>query len=218
MFSFHSSVEYSMCMVEFFSSCNTHGLCVHLHQVIADITKRMGAGMAEFVSKDLGQGTVTTSEYNLYCHFVAGLVGDGLTRLFAATGIEGPEILLAPELANRCPYNSYTHLLLQVRHSHVVFCCPDLVCTMAARGMVFIGVVLFPFRNAHGFHRRTVGRDVSLSHFRWYSSDLMRHLLQIVLQRRTLAVGIFIFKCRQANCKVRTPVRFIYLSYRRKDS
>lgn len=69
-------------------------------QVIADITKRMGAGMAEFVSKDLGQGTTTTAEYNQYCHFVAGLVGDGLTRLFASTGIEGPEILHAPELAN----------------------------------------------------------------------------------------------------------------------
>lgn len=69
--------------------------------MIADITKRMGAGMAEFVSKDLGQGTVTTAEYNQYCHFVAGLVGDGLTRLFASTGIEGPDILLAPELANR---------------------------------------------------------------------------------------------------------------------
>ena len=73
-----------------------------VRKVIADITKRMGAGMAEFVSKDLGQGTVTTAEYNQYCHFVAGLVGDGLTRLFAATGIEGPEILLAPQLANRC--------------------------------------------------------------------------------------------------------------------
>lgn len=70
-------------------------------QVIADITKRMGAGMAEFVSKDLGQGTTSTAEYDKYCHFVAGLVGDGLTRLFVATGIEGQELLLAPELANR---------------------------------------------------------------------------------------------------------------------
>ena len=73
-------------------------------QVIADITKRMGAGMAEFVSKDLGQGTTSTAEYDKYCHFVAGLVGDGLTRLFVATGIEGQELLLAPELANRCAF------------------------------------------------------------------------------------------------------------------
>lgn len=58
--------------------------------------------MAEFVSKDLGQGTVSTAEYDKYCHYVAGLVGDGLTRLFAATGVEGPEILDAPHLSNRC--------------------------------------------------------------------------------------------------------------------
>jgi len=64
----------------------------------------MGAGMAEFVSKDLGQGTVSTAEYDKYCHYVAGLVGDGLTRLFAATGVEGQELLLAPELANRCGF------------------------------------------------------------------------------------------------------------------
>lgn len=57
--------------------------------------------MAEFVSKDLGQGTISTAEYNRYCHFVAGLVGEGLTRLFAATGVEGKEILESKELANR---------------------------------------------------------------------------------------------------------------------
>lgn len=84
------------------SLCCIPTAVILLHQVIADITKRMGAGMAQFVSKDLGQGMVSTAEYNQYCHFVAGLVGDGLTRLFAATGVEGPQVLLAPELANRC--------------------------------------------------------------------------------------------------------------------
>lgn len=82
-------------------------------QVIADITKRMGAGMAEFVSKDLGQGTVSTTEYNLYCHYVAGLVGEGLTRLFASTGIEGPQLLESLELANRC-----TSMLLDCPPDH----------------------------------------------------------------------------------------------------
>lgn len=57
--------------------------------------------MAEFVSKDLGQGTVSTAEYDKYCHYVAGLVGEGLTRLFAATGVEGPEVLDALDLSNR---------------------------------------------------------------------------------------------------------------------
>ena len=34
--------------------------------VIVDITKRMGAGMAEFVAKDLGQGSTTVAEYDRY--------------------------------------------------------------------------------------------------------------------------------------------------------
>lgn len=38
-------------------------------EVIADITKRMGEGMASYVGKDLGQGTVTIDDYNLYCHY-----------------------------------------------------------------------------------------------------------------------------------------------------
>jgi farnesyl-diphosphate farnesyltransferase len=56
-------------------------------EVIADITRAMGAGMAEFVAKDLGQGTASVAEYNKYCHYVAGLVGHGLSRLFAATKV-----------------------------------------------------------------------------------------------------------------------------------
>ena len=42
--------------------------------------------------KDLGQGTVDVSEYNRYCHFVAGLVGEGLSRLFVATKLEDPSL------------------------------------------------------------------------------------------------------------------------------
>ncbi|CAN0161598.1 unnamed protein product [Scytosiphon promiscuus] len=89
-------------LLEQFSSVTTvfQSLGVESKEVIADITKRMGAGMAEFVTKDLGQGTASTKEYDRYCHFVAGLVGDGLTRLFAATGIEAQELLHTPALAN----------------------------------------------------------------------------------------------------------------------
>jgi phytoene/squalene synthetase len=36
--------------------------------VIADICKRMGAGMAEFIEKDV----VSVDDYDLYCHYVAG--------------------------------------------------------------------------------------------------------------------------------------------------
>ena len=65
-------------------------------RVIIDITQRMAAGMAEFVGKDLGQGTANLKEYDRYCHFVAGLVGEGLSRLFACSGLERPS--LAAEL------------------------------------------------------------------------------------------------------------------------
>ena len=60
--------------------------------IISDITARMAAGMAEFVGKDLGQGTVDVSEYNRYCHFVAGLVGEGLSRIFATSAFESDSL------------------------------------------------------------------------------------------------------------------------------
>lgn len=60
--------------------------------VIRDITDKMGAGMAEYVSADLAQGTVDQAAYDRYCHKVAGLVGEGLTRLFVARGYESDEL------------------------------------------------------------------------------------------------------------------------------
>jgi len=70
-------------------------------EVIADITKRMGQGMASFVQRDLGQGTVTVEDYNLYCHYVAGLVGEGLSRLFTCTGYESQAVAdVSTTLAN----------------------------------------------------------------------------------------------------------------------
>ena len=69
--------------------------------VIADITKRMAFGMAEFVDKDLGQGTLNIQEYNRYCHFVAGLVGEGLSRLFAASKLESPSFSDEAFLSNQ---------------------------------------------------------------------------------------------------------------------
>ncbi|KAJ1920314.1 bifunctional farnesyl-diphosphate farnesyltransferase/squalene synthase [Mycoemilia scoparia] len=53
-------------------------------KIIADITKKMGEGMATFTTKDVE----TTKDYDLYCHYVAGLVGYGLSDLFAASELE----------------------------------------------------------------------------------------------------------------------------------
>ncbi|EYU42585.1 hypothetical protein ABFS82_14G116900 [Erythranthe guttata] len=53
-------------------------------QAIEDITMRMGAGMAKFICKEVE----TVDDYDEYCHYVAGLVGLGLSKLFHASGKE----------------------------------------------------------------------------------------------------------------------------------
>ena len=68
--------------------------------VIADITQRMADGMGEFVGADLLQGTRDVEQYNLYCHYVAGLVGEGLSRLFAASKFEDASLAQQLDLSN----------------------------------------------------------------------------------------------------------------------
>jgi farnesyl-diphosphate farnesyltransferase len=55
--------------------------------VIKDICARMGAGMAEFAQRDVQ----TVPDYELYCHYVAGLVGIGLSRLWGLSGLENAD-------------------------------------------------------------------------------------------------------------------------------
>ncbi len=64
--------------------------------VIVDITEKMGTGMAHFVEKEVE----SVDDYNLYCHYVAGLVGIGLSRLFSASGLESPNLKDRHELSN----------------------------------------------------------------------------------------------------------------------
>jgi len=70
-----------------------NGLPKGSQDVIRDITQKMGDGMAEYVAADLGQGTRDQAAYDRYCHMVAGLVGEGLSRIFVARGQEKPDIL-----------------------------------------------------------------------------------------------------------------------------
>jgi len=58
-------------------------------RVIADITREMGFGMAEHMDET---ACVTIADYDRYCHYVAGLVGLGLTRMFAVSGLESPAL------------------------------------------------------------------------------------------------------------------------------
>ncbi|KAF2268992.1 putative farnesyl-diphosphate farnesyltransferase [Lojkania enalia] len=57
--------------------------------IIKDITDKMGNGMADFARK-AASGNVsvlTVEEYDLYCWYVAGVIGEALTRLFVEAGL-----------------------------------------------------------------------------------------------------------------------------------
>ncbi|KAI8804721.1 isoprenoid synthase domain-containing protein [Cladochytrium replicatum] len=72
-------VEFHYIIEEFLSLKERYQL------VIADICKQMGSGMADFCA---GKKVITLADYNLYTHYVAGLVGIGLNNLFVASGLE----------------------------------------------------------------------------------------------------------------------------------
>lgn len=69
--------------------------------IISDITDKMGNGMADYANNAEHNihGVNTVKDYELYCHYVAGLVGDGLTRLFVESGLANPALLERPHLA-----------------------------------------------------------------------------------------------------------------------
>jgi farnesyl-diphosphate farnesyltransferase len=69
--------------------------------IIKDITDKMGNGMADYANnaEHNANGVNTIKDYELYCHYVAGLVGDGLTRLFVEAKLANPALLERPKLA-----------------------------------------------------------------------------------------------------------------------
>ncbi|KAH7078413.1 farnesyl-diphosphate farnesyl transferas-like protein [Paraphoma chrysanthemicola] len=69
-------------------------------EIIKDITKRMGNGMADYANNAEHNinGVNTIKDYELYCHYVAGLVGEGCTRLFVEAGLANAALLKRPEL------------------------------------------------------------------------------------------------------------------------
>nr|AED99863.1 squalene synthase [Panax quinquefolius] len=77
--------EYKVLMDEFHHVSNAFlELGSGYQEAIEDITMRMGAGMAKFICKEVE----TIDDYDEYCHYVAGLVGLGLSKLFHASGAE----------------------------------------------------------------------------------------------------------------------------------
>ncbi|PGH02252.1 farnesyl-diphosphate farnesyltransferase [Polytolypa hystricis UAMH7299] len=71
--------------------------------IIKDITKKMGNGMADYCRRAELEGdnkVNSVEDYDLYCYYVAGLVGEGLTRLFVEAGFANPKLLERPNLYN----------------------------------------------------------------------------------------------------------------------
>jgi farnesyl-diphosphate farnesyltransferase len=64
--------------------------------VISDICHQMALGMCHYLENSV----VTKADYDMYCHYVAGLVGHGLTRLFANSGMEDPHLADDLTIAN----------------------------------------------------------------------------------------------------------------------
>jgi len=59
--------------------------------------------MADYAHKAATTGSIyleTIAEFDLYCHYVAGLVGEGLSRIFSASGKEVPSLGTQLELSN----------------------------------------------------------------------------------------------------------------------
>jgi farnesyl-diphosphate farnesyltransferase len=69
-------------------------------EIIKDITNKMGNGMADYANnaEHNAVGVNTVADYDLYCHHVAGLVGEGLTRLFVVSELANPALLERPQL------------------------------------------------------------------------------------------------------------------------
>ena len=65
--------------------------------VIKNITNEMAKGMVEFLDKS---SIDTITEYDSYCHYVAGLVGIGLSQIFTLSGLEFNDLTKYDKLSN----------------------------------------------------------------------------------------------------------------------
>lgn len=72
-------------------------------EIIIDICLKMQFGMADYAHKAATTGSIyleKIADYDLYCHYVAGLVGEGLTRIWSASNRELPWLGEQLELSN----------------------------------------------------------------------------------------------------------------------
>ena len=99
---FHESQEKDRELLEHFDVVVTELKKIKkpYYEIIKDMTVKMGNGMADYAQNDemINNGVQTIEEYELYCHYVAGLVGEGLTRLFVTSELANPKLGERPSL------------------------------------------------------------------------------------------------------------------------
>lgn len=89
--------------------------------IITEMTNKMGNGMADYIlnSEHNEKGVNTIKDYELYCHYVAGLVGEGLTRLFVEAKLANPALLERPELMESMgQFLQQTNIIRDIREDH----------------------------------------------------------------------------------------------------
>ena len=90
--------EYRILMKNFYKVNRTYKqLHSKYSNVIKSITREMAKGMVEFLDKS---SMDTTEEYDSYCHYVAGLVGIGLSQIFTLSGSEFNDLTKYESLSN----------------------------------------------------------------------------------------------------------------------
>lgn len=90
-------------------------------EVIKDICNKMGNGMADYClnAEFNKEGVKSIADYDLYCHYVAGLVGEGLTRMFVQSGYGNPRLLDRPNLHNSMGlFLQKTNIIRDVREDY----------------------------------------------------------------------------------------------------
>ena len=90
-------------------------------KIIKEIAKRMGDGMADYAidAVQSKEGVKTIKDYELYCHYVAGLVGEGLTRLFVEAKLATPALLERPQLMESMgQFLQQTNIIRDIREDH----------------------------------------------------------------------------------------------------
>lgn len=82
-------VEFDEVLIEY------HKLKPTYQDIIKKITLEMGNGMADYILDENFNvnGVETNKDYDLYCHYVAGLVGEGMTNIMALANFASDEVL-----------------------------------------------------------------------------------------------------------------------------